>query len=317
MPGNALAGAAADPLRADPAAVYAAVAAEVVGREEQLRGILAVLVAGRNLLIEGPPGTGKSTVLRAVARHCRVPLAFVEGNAEMTPPKMVGHHDPAAVLAHGYRPEDFVPGPLPAAMTGGGFLYVEELNRLPEDTLNTLLTAMAERELTIPRYGRVTAQPGFRVIAAMNPYDDVGTARVSMSVLDRLCRLAVDHQPEDEEVEIVRRRTGARPPVARLAVAVVRRTRDHPLLRSGASVRGAIDLVLVAEALRTLGPAAGRGPTAADLRAAAALALSSKVVVDDSAATAVEDAVAAVVAEVLGPAGTNGSRGPGGTGPGR
>ena len=76
---------------------------------------------------------------------------FVEGNAELTPAKLVGHHNPARVLREDYSPDNFVPGPLVAAMQRGGFLYIEELNRAPDDTLNALLTAMAEREIEMPR----------------------------------------------------------------------------------------------------------------------------------------------------------------------
>jgi len=281
-------------LLTDTARIYRAVSAEVVGRESQLRGLLAVLAAGRDLLLEGPPGTGKSTVLRAVTRHCAVPFVMVEGNAEMTPQKMIGYHDPAAVLRHGYRAEDFVLGPLPDAMTRGGLLYVEEFNRLPEDTLNTLLTAMAERELHIPRYGGVVAQDSFRVIAAMNPFDNVGTGRISVSVYDRLCRLAVGYQSEPEEIEIVRTGT-ATDALIGLAVRIVRHTRTHPGLRSGSSVRGAIDLVLVAQALAEL---SGIDPLHGPLLDAAMLALTSKIVPDEISGLTAED----VVAEIAGSA---------------
>lgn len=283
---------AAEPDRAfgDLAGLYQAVARDVVGREEQLQGVLSVLAAGRNLLLEGPPGTGKSTVLRSLTSHAGIPLAMVEGNAEMTPQKMLGYHDPARVLSHGYRDEDFVLGPLPRAMTDGGFLYVEEFNRLPEDTLNSLLTAMSERELHIPRFGLVSARASFRVIAAMNPFDNVGTARVSVSVYDRLCRLVVGYQSEAEELDIVGRRTQTdRPDIAELAVRVVRSTRETPQLRTGASVRAAIDFVLVEAELRRLLGLQALGLE--QLGTVAELALSSKVAVNESWGRTAEDVV--------------------------
>ena len=109
------------------------------------------------MLLEGPPGTSKSTLLRSITAGWGIPLVFVEGNADLTPTRLVGHHDPARVLRENYSPENFVPGPLVEAMRSGGFLYVEEFNRAPEDTLYTLLTAMAERRIAVPRVGTVEA----------------------------------------------------------------------------------------------------------------------------------------------------------------
>ena len=57
------------------------------------------------------------------------------------------------VLKEGYRPEHFVPGPLARAMTAGGILYLEEMNRAPSGALNVLMTALSERYLEVPRLG--------------------------------------------------------------------------------------------------------------------------------------------------------------------
>ena len=80
------------------AARRAALAEQVVGRGRELDLVLAAVSAGRDLLLEGPPGTSKSTILRAITQSWGIPLLFVEGNAELTPAKLIGHHNPARVL---------------------------------------------------------------------------------------------------------------------------------------------------------------------------------------------------------------------------
>jgi MoxR-like ATPase len=259
------------------------IARGLVGRRRELDLVLAAVTAGRDVLLEGPPGTSKSTILRAITAAWGIPFVLVEGNADLTPAKLVGHHNPARVLKEDYSADNFVPGPLISAMENGGFLYIEELNRAPDDTLNTLLAAMAEREVALPRVGTVTALATFRVLASMNPYDNVGTARISASVYDRWCRLALDYQPADEEEAIVAVRTGStdRRLIAD-AVALTRSTRTHPDLRRGSSVRGAIDLVSVAEALAALHED-GAGPTdPGRMLDAARLALSARIAVDET-----------------------------------
>ena len=261
------------------------IARGVVGRRRELDLVLAAVTAGRDILLEGPPGTSKSTLLRAISGQWGVPFLLVEGNAELTPARLVGHHNPARVLREDYSAENFVPGPLVEAMQRGGFLYIEELNRAPEDTLNTLLTAMAERSIAVPRAGTVTAAPTFRVLASMNPFDATGTARISDSVYDRWCRLAVGYQDEIEERAIVAVRTGCTDDrLIEDGVAITRATRGHPELRRGSSVRGAIDLVAIAGELAVLG-SYGTGDSADRPRVildAALLALSARIGVDEA-----------------------------------
>jgi MoxR-like ATPase len=268
------------------------VARHLVGRERELELVLSAVGAGRDIVLVGPPGTSKTTLLRAITAEWGIPLLFVEGNADLTPSRLVGHHNPARVLREDYSADNFVSGPLVEAMREGGFLYIEEFNRAPDDTLNTLLTAMAERQVTVPRVGTITAKPTFRVIASMNPYDNVGTVRLSTSISDRLCRLSVDYQDDAAERGIVALRTGL-PVSDRLvadAVAVTRATRTHPDVRQGSSVRGAIDTTLVATEIAELRRVSTRDderyPTV--VLDAMTVALSGRIQLDEAAETTPE-----------------------------
>ncbi|RLE96031.1 MAG: ATPase, partial [Thermoprotei archaeon] len=246
----------------------------VVGREREARAILAALAAGRNVLLQGPPGTSKSTLLKAIAEESGVDFFIVEGTADLTPQKLVGTFNPAKVMAEGFKPEFFEPGPLTRAMERGGLLYIEEFNRMSEEAANVLIRAAEEREISIPRLGVVRAKPSFRIVCAMNPYDDVGTSKVSRALLDRFVMLRMDYQSRGEEVEIVKLRSGSkRQWLIELAVDLARATRQHPAVKMGASIRGAIDMVTIAEQLIAM-----RGAVSLeDLTIAAIMAFSPKI----------------------------------------
>jgi len=223
---------------------YDDVCARIVGRSKETRLILSSLAADKAVLLEGAPGTSKTTILRTLSDVLEIPFYFVEGNEDLTVPKLIGHFDPSAVLQTGYRPENFRKGPLTKAMEEGGILYIEEINRAPPETLNVLLVSLSEKTMEIPRYGNVTANANFSVVATQNPIDDIGVSRISRGVLDRFVSLRMVYQTKEEEILITKNNTQIEDDwLIDLAVEIVRRSRKHPELKAGASVRGAIDLV--------------------------------------------------------------------------
>jgi MoxR-like ATPase len=250
-----------------------------VGLRREREVLTVALAAGRHVGIEGPPGTGKSTLLRDIARQAGQQVVFAEGNAELTPARLTGQYDPAQVLTGGYVPGSFTDGPLLRAMRAGALLYLEEFNRVPEETLNVLITVLTEGEIAVPRLGTVRAETGFRLVAAMNPFDAIGTARVSQAVSDRICRIVLGYQDAAAEREITTTLTGRRGPEVDLAVTLTRSAREHPDVRMGSSVRGSIDLVLLLASLARLRGEDGMARESA--RDAAYAALSGRIRIAD------------------------------------
>jgi MoxR-like ATPase len=160
---------------------------------------------------------------------------------------------------------------------------------------------MSEGELNVPRLGRIAASPGFRLVAAMNPFDAVGTARISGAVYDRVCRVSMSYQSAEEEAAIVRRNldgADVSDDWLNKAVSVVRRTRSHSDLRVGSSVRGAVDFSKVAVSLASLRELTINDPSVGV--DAALVALSGRVRVREGSVRTPEEIVTEIWQDVFG-----------------
>lgn len=262
----------------------------IVGRAAELEKALASLRSKKHLMIEGPVGVGKTILATAVARHLGTRVFRVDGDERYTEQKLSGWFDPPIVLQKGYVKDAFVSGPLTEAMRSGGVLFVNELNRMPEGVQNILLPAMDEGMIEVPKVGTVRAEPGFVVVATQNPREFVATTALSEALSDRFELLLIDYQPEDEEVEIVSKRfPDLDHELAFRCVWVARRTRSHPDVRRGASIRAAMSMVELVGGFS--------GDLVARVRKAAHMAVPTRIEMREESSSTVEEVVNEIVDE--------------------
>ena len=219
----------------------------IIGRTKELEKSLAAIRSQKHLMIEGPVGVGKTILAVAVAKHLGKPVFRVDGDERYTEQKLSGWFDPPLVMERGYVPDAFIAGPLTAAMREGGVLFINEMNRMPEGVQNILLPAMDEGIIEVPKIGTIRAKPGFVVIGTQNPREFVATTALSEALSDRFELLLLDYQSEQEELEIVRKNLpGVSEEVIARSTWIARRSRDHPNIRRGASVRAAMSIAQLA-----------------------------------------------------------------------
>jgi MoxR-like ATPase len=220
---------------------------KLIGRESEITWIESVLQAGRHVLLEGPVGSGKTSLAVFVAKQNGRKVVRVDGDGRFTEQKLVGSFDPKLVLEWGFTEAAFLPGPLYLAMKSGSVLLVNELNRMPEMVQNVLLPALDEGFIQVPHIGQIQAAPGFCLIATQNPREFVGTSPLGEALLDRLEWISIPYLDEAQEVEIAKLSVTASSPAVLsavfLAVRLVRLTRNHPHIKRGASIRAAQSLL--------------------------------------------------------------------------
>jgi MoxR-like ATPase len=173
-----------------------ALGVSVVGLKPVIRALTIAVIGGGHVLLQGPPGLGKTLLAKTLAASLGGTFSRVQGTSDLMPSDIIGVH----VFDAAKREFEFRPGPLFADV-----LLVDEINRASPKTQSALLEAMEERQVTVER--KTYALPAqFLVIATQNPGDFEGTYPLPESQLDRfMLRIDMTYPPrEDEEVILSR-----------------------------------------------------------------------------------------------------------------
>lgn len=233
----------------------------IMGKSEEICLIVTALLAQGHVLLEDVPGTGKTVVVKALARSINGQFRRIQCNPDLLPSDITG------VSIFHPKDETFVfrPGPV---MTN--ILLADEINRATTKTQSALLEAMEERMVTIDGDSHPLPRP-FLLLATQNPIDFEGTYTLPEAQLDRfMLKLRLGYPDEKTELQMVYAQSRRHPledlepvadiqdivrlqqqvrsvhideAVAEYGIRIVRATRDHADLLLGASPRATLSLL--------------------------------------------------------------------------
>jgi MoxR-like ATPase len=176
--------------------MQAALGSKVIGMHGVIRALTVAVVARGHVLLQGPPGLGKTLLSKTLAAALGGTYRRVQGTADLMPSDIIGLH----VFDASNRHFEFRPGPLFADV-----LLVDEINRASPKTQSALLEAMEERQVSIDTHTYALPDQ-FLVIATQNPVDFEGTYPLPESQLDRfMLRIDLSYPAREDEHTILAR----------------------------------------------------------------------------------------------------------------
>lgn len=231
------------PLQELEGALQGSLGASVMGLAPLIRALCIALVARGHVLIQGPPGLGKTLLSKSLADAVGGNFKRIQGTSDLMPSDIIGVH-----IYDSTRKEfAFHPGPLFADV-----LLFDEINRTGPKTQSALLEAMEERQVSVDRY-LYTLPADFFVIATQNPREFEGTYPLPESQLDRfMLRIELSYPAREDERAVLERYGGIPGGEEELAQARVARSRGRgdEGARGGAGEDAAASAPVSAELLR-------------------------------------------------------------------
>lgn len=168
----------------------------VFGKDESVRLVVAALIADGHVLIEDVPGTGKTSLVAALAHSIDCSFSRIQFTPDVMPSDITGY----SVFNQKTREFEFRPGGVNACI-----VLADEINRASAKTQSALLEAMEERQVTVDGVTHKLPQP-FMVLATENPVEQYGTYPLPEAQVDRfMAKLSIGYPAFNEEVRILRR----------------------------------------------------------------------------------------------------------------
>jgi len=268
----------------------------IIGRTEEIEKIILARLVNKNILIEGEVGVGKTRIAKAIASFYDTEFTRIDCSEETLPHNLVGYFDPPLVISKGYLEDSYIYGPLASSMLKGGCLFVNEINRMPESTQNSLLTALDEGILEIPKLKTIKAHEKFFTIATQNPAAHVGVTIIGEALKDRFIWIKLAFQPPEEEILIIKQEANldnsSEEKIAQISQQIVNHSRNNTSIRRGSSIRGAIDLAQLISKTENLNSTKNWVITAV-------MALYNKIELEDGVTSSKEEIIANIVLSVL------------------